>query len=87
MVVRSVGELEEKLQGIVAGKEEVEGVYRAQGKKNTSEGMRLFSSDEDMQEAVGKWMEKGKYGKLLGLWVRGAEVEWGGCMGRGSRGG
>ena len=40
------------------------------------EGLRLFSSDEDMQEAVGKWIEKGKYGKVLELWVRGVEVEW-----------
>ena len=32
MVVRSVGELEEKLSGYVAGKEELEGVYRGQGK-------------------------------------------------------
>ena len=39
--------------------------------------MRLFSSDEDMQETVGKWIEKRKYGKVLELWVRGVEVEWG----------
>ena len=77
MVVRSEGELEEKLSGYVAGKEEVEGVYRGQGKKNHEEGMRLFSSDADLQETVGKWIENGKYEKLLELWVRGVEVEWG----------
>ena len=77
MVVRSVAELEEKLSGYVAGKEEVEGVYRGQGKTNHEEGMRLFSSDEDLQETVGKWIESGKYEKLLELWVRGVEVEWG----------
>ena len=77
MVVRSVAELEEKLSGYVAGKEEVEGVYRGQGKTNHQEGMRLFSSDADLQEMVGKWIESGKYEKLLELWVRGVEVEWG----------
>ena len=78
MVVRSVGELEEKLSGYVAGKEEVEGVYRGQGNRNNhEEGMRLLSSDEDMQETVGKWIEKRKHGKVLELWVRGVEVEWG----------
>ena len=76
MVVRSVGELEEKLSGYVAGKEEMEGVYRGQGKRN-EEGLALFSSDTDLQEAVGKWIENGKYGRLLELWVRGVEVEWG----------
>ena len=55
----------------------MEGVYRAQGKKNHDEGMRLFSSDADLQETVRKWMENGKYGKVLELWVRGVEVEWG----------
>src|ERR1043166_4990970 len=75
MVVRSVGELKEKLTGYVAGKEE-EGVYWGQAKRN-EDGMRLFRRDEDMQGAVGKWIEKGKYGKLLELWVRGVEVEWG----------
>src|SRR5579864_9564516 len=77
MVVKSVAELKEKLTGYVAGKGKVEGVYRGQGKRSRDEGMRLFSSDEDLQETVRKWMERGKYGKVLELWVRGVEVEWG----------
>ncbi|WP_235332780.1 polyketide synthase dehydratase domain-containing protein, partial [Paenibacillus polymyxa] len=32
--------------------------------------------DEDMHEAVGKWMEKRKYAKLLDWWARGLNVEW-----------
>src|SRR5579864_3415403 len=76
MVVKSVAELKEKLTGYVAGKGKVEGAYRGQ-KTNNEEGMRLFSSDEDLQETVRKWMERGKYGKVLELWVRGVEVEWG----------
>src|ERR1051326_946463 len=76
MVVRSMSKLEEKLSAYVAGKENLEGVYRG-GKRNHEEGMGLFSSDTDLQETVRKWIESGKYEKLLELWVRGVEVEWG----------
>src|ERR1041385_414827 len=90
MVVRSVGKLEEKLAEYVAGKQDGGGVYCGQGKKSNEDGMRLFSSDADLQETVRKWMESGKYEKLLELWVRGVEVEWermyGGGGGRGGGG-
>jgi len=38
MVVRSVGELEEKLAGYVAGKEEVRGSIARRGRKTTTKG-------------------------------------------------
>ena len=80
-----MGELEEKLEAYGAGVEEIEGVSQGQAKRN-EEGLALLSSDEDMQETVGKWIEKGKYGKVLELWVRGVKVEWVRMYGEGSRG-
>ena len=38
--------------------------------------MGLLGSDEDMREAVSKWVEKRKLGKLGGLWAQGVEVDW-----------
>jgi acyl transferase domain-containing protein/enoyl-CoA hydratase/carnithine racemase/acyl carrier protein len=38
--------------------------------------MSLISQDEDMKEAVGKWIARRKYGKLLELWAKGLDVDW-----------
>ena len=36
----------------------------------------MFASDEDLQFALGAWIAKGKYDKLLSLWVKGLAVNW-----------
>ena len=44
--------------------------------KQNSEAMAVLTADEDMDAAVCAWMEKGKYEKLLTLWVKGVAVDW-----------
>jgi len=40
------------------------------------EAMSLINTDEELQEAIGKWIERGKHTKLLELWVQGLQVDW-----------
>ncbi|MBO0780267.1 MAG: SDR family NAD(P)-dependent oxidoreductase [Ktedonobacteraceae bacterium] len=38
--------------------------------------MSVFASDEDLQQAIATWIAKGKYVKLLDLWVKGLAFDW-----------
>ncbi|WP_371400213.1 SDR family NAD(P)-dependent oxidoreductase [Bacillus wiedmannii] len=74
VIVGSIKELEEKLQSFVEDKEEIFALYCGQVKRN-KEIMNMFI-DEDLQKVVGTWIVKGKYEKLLELWVKGLNVDW-----------
>jgi polyketide synthase PksM len=50
-------------------------IYRGQvarGKDTVS----LFGADEELQEAVDKWLQRGKFGRVLELWVKGLAFDW-----------
>jgi acyl transferase domain-containing protein/acyl carrier protein len=70
MVVSSLQELNEKLEAFLAEQDTVENLYRGQVKRN-QETLDMFIADEEMQEAIQKWIQRKKYGKLLALWVKG----------------
>lgn len=74
-IVNSSEELTKKLTGFIAGQPGIEGLYRGQLKRN-KETLAVFAADEELQEAVVKWIQRGKYDKLLGLWVKGLVVDW-----------
>ncbi|CAM2145834.1 Polyketide synthase PksN [Paraburkholderia tropica] len=69
----SIEDLQDKLKDYAAGKNNVEDVYRGRIDKGT---LQMLTEDEEIQEAVEKWMERGKYAKLLELWVKGLDVDW-----------
>ncbi|MCZ8521617.1 SDR family NAD(P)-dependent oxidoreductase [Paenibacillus caseinilyticus] len=71
----SVEELREKLTAYLEGREEVDGLYR-DGVKRNKETLALFAQDEDMARTVESWVAKGKFAKLLDLWVKGFPVDW-----------
>jgi polyketide synthase PksL len=73
--VSSVEELLAKLEACVAGEQAIDGVHQGQVKRNR-EALSLFSTDADLQQAVGKWIANRKTAKLLELWVKGLEVDW-----------
>ncbi|KAG0289214.1 hypothetical protein BGZ97_006522, partial [Linnemannia gamsii] len=75
LVLRSVGVLQERLSGYMRG-EAAEDVYQGELKRS-QETLAVFRADEELQEAIGKWITRGKVGKLAQLWVQGLEVEWG----------
>jgi len=75
IVVSSIEELEEKLQGFTEGRAGIKDLYRGQVKRN-KETLAIFTADEELQEAIEKWMQRGKYAKLLDLWVKGLVFDW-----------
>ena len=76
MIVISIKDMEEKLRGFVEGKEDIEDIYRGQVKRG-KETLAIFGADEDLQKAIESWINKKKYGKLVELWVKGYEIDWG----------
>jgi len=75
MIVGSIEELEEKLKGFVEGQDGIENFYRGQVKRN-KETLAIFVADEELQEAMEKWIQRRKYTKLLELWVKGLNLDW-----------
>jgi len=74
-VVTSVEDLRDKLRCFIAGQDNMEDFYRGQVRRD-KETLRVFEVDEDLQEAVDKWIRQGKYSKLLSLWVKGLVFDW-----------
>ncbi|AKL76887.1 type I polyketide synthase [Bacillus velezensis] len=50
-------------------------IWRGRTAKHHSLAASL-TSDEDMALTINAWLRKGKYGKLLDLWVKGLDVDW-----------
>jgi polyketide synthase PksN len=75
VVVGSIEELEEKLNNFVKGQDDIENFYRGQVKRN-KEMLAFFAEDEDMTKTIDAWIAKGKYAKLLDLWVKGLAFDW-----------
>jgi len=74
-VVSSVKSLLEKISSHIDGEEGVEEVYSGQLESEAS-GMSLISDDEDMKQAIERWIERKKFSKLADLWVKGLELDW-----------
>ena len=78
LTARTMEEVKEKLRGFLSGQagvEGMEGVYVGEVKKK-KEWLGGLSGDEEIAGAVSGWMRKGKYGRVLEMWVKGMEVEW-----------
>lgn len=69
----SIEDLQQKLKDFAAGKSDVEDLFRGRIDKGT---LQMLTEDDEIQEAVEKWMERGKYAKLLELWVKGLDADW-----------
>src|SRR5204863_5282116 len=75
MVVHSLDDLKEKLEEITDEEKRVAGVYRGEVKRN-KDSLAVFAADEDLQKAIDAWIAKGKYTKILDLWVKGLLLDW-----------
>ncbi|MBO9699912.1 MAG: SDR family NAD(P)-dependent oxidoreductase [Sporocytophaga sp.] len=76
LMVSSIGQLAEKLQAYLDGKEDIEEVYQGQVKRN-KEGLSIISRDDDMKRTiVEQWINQKKLSKLLDLWVKGLDIDW-----------
>ncbi|MBU9709974.1 SDR family NAD(P)-dependent oxidoreductase [Paenibacillus sp. AK121] len=75
VLAKSTRELEGKLEGFLAGNEDIDGLYSGQVKKN-KDILTVLEADEDMEQLVDIWISKGKYTKLAELWVQGLLFDW-----------
>ena len=71
----SMQDLEAKLGAFVEGRAGIDGLYRGEVKRK-SETLAALGGDDELREAVGKWMQRGKWSRVLELWVKGFPVEW-----------
>jgi polyketide synthase PksM len=72
----SLDELKAGLQAFLLGEDpHGETLYRGQVDRH-KETLALFAADEDMATAIDAWITKGKYEKLLELWVKGLNIDW-----------
>ena len=74
LTASSLAELTSKLKGYLSGKSGIEEFYQGEIKRGTE--MLAVAADEDMAQTIDAWVAKGKYGKLLELWVKGLSFDW-----------
>ncbi|NUS88115.1 MAG: hypothetical protein HOY75_36800, partial [Streptomyces sp.] len=74
-VVRDLTELVAGLRAVAAG-EELPGNCRLGQADHGSEVVRLFDDDDDLREAVSRWLDRGKLAQAAELWVRGGPIDW-----------
>jgi acyl transferase domain-containing protein len=75
-VASSVGQLAETLQAYVAGERDIDDAYQGRMKRN-NDALSLFSADADLQHTIDRWIANRRFSKLLELWVKGLDVDWG----------
>ncbi|MFF2807619.1 SDR family NAD(P)-dependent oxidoreductase [Streptomyces sp. NPDC058000] len=75
LVVRDRDELLAGLRALASGQELPENCWLGEA-DGRGEVVRLFADDDELRDAVGKWLERGKYAQVAELWVRGGPIEW-----------
>ncbi len=75
LIVNSVEDLNKKLESFIAGQDDIKDFYRG-GVKRNKDMLAILEGDEEFGETVDKWIQRGKYPKLLGLWVKGLVFDW-----------
>ncbi|MCP5003020.1 MAG: SDR family NAD(P)-dependent oxidoreductase, partial [Planctomycetes bacterium] len=81
-IVTSVKELEEKLEAYLSGNREIEDCYQGEVKRNR-DTLAVFNADEELQEAIEKWIARKKFSKIIDLWVKGLSFDWNRLYGEG----
>jgi polyketide synthase PksN len=69
----TINEVEEKLTAFVNGDGEKSGLRQGRVEENS---LSVFSVDEDLKKAIDTWVSKGKYLKLLDMWIKGMDFSW-----------
>ncbi|MEU5718129.1 SDR family NAD(P)-dependent oxidoreductase [Streptomyces sp. NPDC020403] len=76
LAVGRAADLTAKLATFVAGEQDIEDLHVGNVKEHR-EALTALGDDGDMAATVDMWIEKGKFDRLLGLWVKGLNVDWG----------
>jgi acyl transferase domain-containing protein len=75
VVAQTMAQLQQTLAAFLAGREDVEGLFRGQVRRNR-EALSVFAADAELQEAIAKWVQRGKLAKVLELWSKGLPFDW-----------
>ena len=75
VIVESTDALREKLDAFLGGDSDVEDLFLGQVRDN-KDTIALFAGDDEMRDAVAKWIARGKFDKVADLWVKGLVVDW-----------
>ncbi|MGJ7907986.1 SDR family NAD(P)-dependent oxidoreductase [Actinopolyspora sp. H202] len=81
LTVGTPDELISKLAEFVAGEQDIEDLHFGLVTDHR-ETLAALGTDSDMAAAVEMWIAKGKYDRLLGMWVKGLAVDWGKLYGQ-----
>ncbi|MEV8230076.1 SDR family NAD(P)-dependent oxidoreductase [Streptomyces sp. NPDC079167] len=73
--VGSYTELTRALAAFAVGEEDIAELHLGNVKEHR-EALAALGDDGDMAATVDLWIEKGKFNRLLGLWVKGLSVDW-----------
>ena len=73
-VVATPEDLARTLRAILAGGD-IPGLHRGQARRRV-DAPPVLTADEDIAAAIAAWFAKGKYDKLLDLWVGGGTLDW-----------
>ncbi|BDG78975.1 hypothetical protein BSF_07040 [Bacillus subtilis] len=71
--VTSISELNQKLTDFLQGSGDY---YRGKAKR-INNVLNVLDSDKEFQSVLGKWFIQGENEKILELWVKGLNIEWG----------
>src|SRR5581483_10740362 len=69
-LVNTIEELKTKLERYGLGEQNIEDFYRGEVKRN-KDALDVFTADEDTAKLIDTWVAKGKFTKLIELWVKG----------------
>lgn len=73
-VASDLRELSARMEAFVAEKDTA-GCYHNHVRRG-NELANVFGTDEELEEAISKWMTKWKVDRLAQLWVQGVEINW-----------
>lgn len=75
LITKSVDGLQSSLQAFLNGEDQITNLFHGKTERN-NETIEAFASDAELQEAIEKWIERKKYGKLCEFWVKGLHINW-----------
>jgi len=78
LTANSIEQLRQKLDDYCQGKfetGEIDECYRGETRAYR-DAISTLNVDEDMEPLIDAWLAKGKYAKLLDLWVKGLSLDW-----------
>ncbi|MEE9355676.1 MAG: SDR family NAD(P)-dependent oxidoreductase [Methylococcaceae bacterium] len=75
LIVHSMQELQDKLTAFLNKDRDIQNLYSG-NVHNSKDAIAVFKDDDDMLNIIDIMLTKGKYQKLVELWVKGLHLDW-----------